>query len=169
MITVEQAHTIASKTLRPTMALGEPISHEEGWFFPYITKLVGSKGVVVNKQTGKPHTLGSAHPLDRDLRFYDLGYQFERYDLVVLAIHDLKATRECIGMLPLIVVEPTYEGGQVWRIPRMLTDLERSKALDSLPCVFPSQSLWAAYEVLERAREARWFEFEALECRVRLA
>jgi hypothetical protein len=170
MITIEEARALASKTPRPEITVGEPISHQEGWFFPYVTTMTmgGAKGVVVNKHTGKLHTLGSSYPLERDLKFYDLGYQFDRYDLVVLAIHDLPATRKCIGRLPLVIVEPKYENGAVWRMPQTMTDIARWQALDSLPCIFAWQSLWTAYEVLEEARAARWFDFEALECRVRL-
>ncbi len=146
--------------------LGDVRELREGWFFAYATREIGSNGIIVNKHTGKLFNLGSAFPIERDLELYDRGYQFERYDLVVLAIHDLAATRTCIGRLPLKVVQPTYENGRVWRIPRTMTDLERWKALDSLPCVFPSQALYFALEALEEARVARWFDFEALECRV---
>ena len=57
-------------------------------------------------------------PVERDLALYDRGWQFERYDLLVLAIHGLEATRRAIGKLPLSTVEPTSEHGQVWRIPK---------------------------------------------------
>jgi hypothetical protein len=96
---------------------------------------------------------------------YDRGYQFERYDLVILAIRELEATRRAVGQLPLTVVKPTYEHGQVWRVPRTMTDLERWKLLDTLPCVLPALSLYFHLELLEEVRREGWFEFEVLEYR----
>jgi hypothetical protein len=84
---------------------------------------------------------------------------------VILAIRDLDATRRAVGRLPLFVVELTYEHGQVWRIPKTMTDLERRKCLEKLPCVFPALRLYFQLELLEEVRREGWFEFEALEYR----
>lgn len=121
--------------------------------------------MIVNKRTGRLFRLGSAFPIERDIAFYEAGYQSDRYDLVVLAIHDLDATRRAIGKLPLQVVELTYEHGQVWRIAKPMTDLERWKHLEQLPCIFPALRLYFHLEVLEEARGERWFDFEAVEYR----
>jgi hypothetical protein len=150
---------------RDDIALGDSRELHEGWFFPYQTALVGCNGVIVNKRTGRRFHLGSAFPVERDIALYEAGYQSAQYDLVILAIHDLDATRRTIGKLPLQVVEPTYEHGQVWRIPKTMTDLERWKRLEKLPCIFPALCLYFHLEVLEEARRERWFDFEALEYR----
>ena len=174
MISIEDARAIASKDLRSDMALSEPGDHREGWFFTYVAVHSGVKvgfgGVIVNKHTGKLKAIDSAYPARRQLELYDLGYQFERYDLVIVAIRDFDATSKALGELSLQLVETTYENGEVWRIPRLMTSAEIARPLMQLPCIFPSQSLRLhALEVLESARATRWFEFEALECRVRLA
>lgn len=114
------------------IGLGDSRELQEGWFFPYRTGRVGCNGVIVSKRTGRLFHLGSAFAVERDLALYDAGYQSEQYDLVVLAIHDLDATRRVVGKLPLQVVEPTYEHGQVWRVPRTMTDLERWRRLEKL-------------------------------------
>lgn len=147
------------------IGLGDSRELQEGWFFPYRTARVGCNGVIVSKRTGRLFHLGSAFPIERDIALYEAGYQSEQYDLVILAIHDLEATRRVVGKLPLQVVEPTYEHGQVWRVPKTMTDLERWKRLEKLPCIFPALRLYFHLEALEEARRERWFEFEALEYR----
>ena len=61
--------------------LGEVQELREGWFFPYRARnaepIVGSQGVVVNKQTGRLLHLGSAFPVERDLEMYERGYHSE--------------------------------------------------------------------------------------------
>lgn len=46
-----------------------------------------------------------------------------------------------------------------------MTPRERRDRLEKLPCVFPAVPLYFHFELLEEAREARWFTFEALEYR----
>jgi hypothetical protein len=163
----------AALTLDDATSLGPARELESGWFFGWSIRaepgrvgvLVGGKGVIINKQTGRLFGLGSAFPIERDLAMYDRGYQFEQYDLVIRVVRDLGATRRAVGQLPLQVVEPTYDRGQVRRIPRPWSDVERWKHLDTLPCVFPALKLYFHLELLEEARRAGWFEFEALEYR----
>jgi hypothetical protein len=147
------------------ITLGPAREIQSGWYFALITDRIGSNGVVVNKRTGRVLSLGSGRSLERQLAMYDRGYQFARYDLVILAVHDMEATRRVVGKLPLRVVTPSYQHGQVWRVARDLTDQERRTQLDHLPCVFPALRLDAHIEQLEEARREAWFEFEALEFR----
>ena len=164
MIDERQARRLAKEkiTLRD-VALGDARELQQGWFFPIAQ--IGCSGVIVNKCTGRVFELGSAFPIERDLALYDRGYQFERYDLVILSIRDLDATRRAVGRLPLQVVEPKYEHGQVWRVPKTMTDLQRWKLLEKLPCILPALRLYFHLEVLEEVRREGWFEFEALEYR----
>lgn len=158
------ARAIAEKAL-PDVELGRARELRECWFFPRSPKEIGSHGAIVNKRTGKVFQLGSAFSLERDLGMYDRGYQFERYDLVVLAVRDLEETRRALGRLGLQTFEPTYEHGQVWRVPRSMTDAAIWKQLEKLPCIFTAQGLYFRLEVLEEARREDWFRFEALEYR----
>ena len=168
MIDEPQARKLAeANNTYDEVVLGEAREIERGWFFPWKTARAGCNGIIINKQTGRALRLGSAFPIERDLALYDRGYQFEQYDLVILAVHDLDATRRALGRLRLQIVEPTYEHGQVWRLPRTMTDVELSKRLDTLPCIFPELRLYFALEVLEEARQERWFDFEALEYRTK--
>jgi hypothetical protein len=160
------ARSLAHASVVERQPLGPARELDDGWFFPFYKEAqLGSHGVVVNKRTGAILRLGSAFPVDRDLMFYDRGFQFERYDLVVTVVHDMRAARRAVASLPLDVVEATYENGRVVRAPRTLTDMERKQWLEKLPCVFPAVALSFHYEVLERVRRERWFEFVALEYR----
>ncbi|HEY2516152.1 MAG TPA: hypothetical protein VGI39_35015 [Polyangiaceae bacterium] len=165
MLDEPTARKIAEASLtHPALPLAEARELREGWLFPYHAShpLVGSHGLIVNKHTGRVFHLGSAFPLERDLALYDRGYQSERYDLVVLAIHDLTETRRALSRVGLQITDITYEHGQVWRVPRAMKDLELSDRLQTLPCIFPDQGLYFRLEVLEEARTRGWFTFEPL-------
>ncbi|MGI9609632.1 MAG: hypothetical protein ACR2NL_04990 [Acidimicrobiia bacterium] len=133
-----------------------------GWFFHADARFVGSNGIVVNKKTGRVLALGSAFPIERDLRFYDKGYQAKVYDLVVLAVNHLDTAVEHLVALELSVVSPEYEAGAVWRIPRTLSEADIRTRLADLPCVFGDQSLYFSLEELEQAEDDGSFEFTAM-------
>ena len=167
MIDQKDALTLASASsvLREGLWLDAVQELREGWFFPLLSNelMAGCNGVIVNKQTGKLFHLGSAFPLERDLELYDRGYQFELYDLVILEVHDREQTRHALGMLGLSVVEPQYEHGVVWRIPRDMTNAELAQKLEQLPCIFSATHLYFKAEQLEQARRDQWFTFETRE------
>lgn len=166
MIDEPKARQLAQEKITfDDVALGEAREIEQGWFFPWRTARVGCNGMIVNKNTGRVFSLGSRFPAERDLAFYDLGYQSTTYDLVILRVIDLELTRRTLARLPISVVEPTYENGQVWRVAQRMPDRERWKRLEKLPCIFPALHLYFEIEVLEEARRERRFEFEALEYR----
>ena len=142
-----------------------------GWFFPYRgtdpdprNHPLGTNGVIVNKQTGARFSLGSAFPVDRDLALYDQGYQFHSYALVVTKIADMEGSLDSLVALEISIVEPTYEHGTVWRIPRPLTRGELRSRLTKLPYVFDGLDLYFQAEALEEARERGFFEFELMGC-----
>lgn len=142
---------------------------EHGWFFGYRAlgqPVAGASGVIVNKRTGKRFQLGSAFPPERDIELYDRGYQFDCYDLVILEVRDLDATLDALGKIGLSVVEPVYENGTVWRVPRPLSRKMLRDRLTSLPCVFGESKLYFHLEILEAARTAGIMQFEALEYRL---
>jgi hypothetical protein len=170
MLDRESARRIASAAPAPLVVIDDNGVREleHGWFFPYraVSGLVaGSKGLVVNKQTGRIYQLGSAFPVERDLELYDRGYQFERYDLVILGVLDPVMTIDALVGLCVSVVEPTYEHGAVWRVPRRLSRAELSERLTKLPCVFGDVRLYSSFEILESARAMDAFRFEVLEYR----
>ncbi len=133
----------------------------EGWFFPYqcSARLAGSHGVIVNKATGKLFELGSAYSVERDLEFYDKGYQFKSCDLVITSVANAERTVDALQKLGVATVELKYEHGEVWRISRPLTRAELETSLAKLPHVFADVALYFRYEVMEEASDSRAFEF----------
>jgi hypothetical protein len=168
MIDEGQARAIAAGIFKEAdIELDTVRELEEAWFFPLRTARAGCNGVIVNKRTGRVLSLASAFPVERDLAMYERGYQFQMYDLVVTAVHDLDATERALGRLPIQVREPTYEHGEVWRVARAMSKEERLTRLAKLPCIFPALQLYFHLEVLEEARLKGWFDFVALEYRWR--
>lgn len=167
----DEALKLAAREIPERIAVDGEAARElpSGWFVPYRSiggqLFGGSQGVIVNKRTGKLFHLGSAFPVQRDLDLYERGYQFESYDLVILEIADVDGTLDILEKLNISVVEPTYEGGTVWRIPRRLTRHELRDRLAKMPAVFSELRLYFDAEALERARTTGAFRFELLECR----
>lgn len=131
----------------------------QGWFFPYRCTgepTAGSQGVIVNKTTGAVFQLGSAFPVDRDI--------FNRYDLVITSIGNMERALDALGQLRISVVEPAYEHGTVWKIPRTLTRAELRTRLNKLPHVFGHLALYFQAEALERSRQTGVLGFELLDC-----
>jgi hypothetical protein len=147
------------------VVLGAARELDQGWFFPCIAKRSRLfAGVIVNKETGRHLLVMTESSLARDLTLYDVGYQFERYDVVVLTIEDLdEAVRTLLG-LGDVTVDTYYRYGRVYRVGRRLTEAEVRERLSTLPAVF-SNRLAFNLESLEHAREQGWFEFKALEYR----
>lgn len=165
MVDRNEAERLATASLPDALHLGEPVELAQGWFFPYRSTepSFGSQGVIVNKRTGRLYHLGSAYPVERDLAFYDQGYQFARYDLVVLEVRNVKMTIDVLRDIGPTVVEPTFEHGEVWRIPRPLSEGELRRSIAATPHVFGSIDLYFRLERLAQAHGHGWFRFLALE------
>jgi hypothetical protein len=141
-----------------------------GWFFPFRAKsspVVGSHGLIVNKANGKVCHLGSARAIDREIELYDKGYQFERYDLVIIECLHVEPALDSLEAISLQIAEPEFEHGTVWRIPRLFTRDELRVRLSAIPCVFGNQALNLRAELLEEAKDAGLFKFEVFEYNVR--
>src|SRR5258708_34598597 len=91
-------------------------------------------------------------------------YLFITCDLIVTRIADMELTLDTLEQLELSTVEPTYEHGTVWRIPRRLTRTEIRSTLVKLPHVFGPLSLYFRAEALETATRNGAFTFEVLGC-----
>ena len=166
-IDLATARQIARSQLKETLTL-VPDSEQElrdGYFFGYRSltgPIVGSNGVIINKQSGHALRLGSAFPIARDLDMYDRGYQFELYDLVVIGVHHYQSAVDFFLHENFTMIEAQFEHGCVWRVPRPLTRSEIEARLASLPYVFAEVKLYFMLEALERARENKIFEFLTL-------
>ncbi len=163
------AHGLAAANLAPGLRLGLARELANGWFFPYLRGqevVFGTpQGVIVNKRSGHLVTITSGEPLQRCLELYDKGFQYEVYDLVITTVEDLSLSIDLLSKIPITVVEPEYEGGVVWRVPRSLSATELRDRLEKLPAVFSAiHNRITVSEALEHARQTGAVSFELVEC-----
>jgi hypothetical protein len=134
-----------------------------GWFVGWApSDLVGSSGLIVNKDDGAFLILGSAFSIDRDCEFYEKGYRWEFYDLVVTEVHDLDGACRILHSVGPSEIDYSYSSGTVWRIPRQLSLDDLRHRLATAPVVFPNIKLYLKLESLERALTDGSFEFLVL-------
>jgi hypothetical protein len=101
---------------------------------------VGSCGVLVDRNTGEVHDLGSAYGLEYWLEAYDRGLH-RPMDVVVVSIGDRQRAASALGRLQMSYVIPEVAHGETWTIPRHYNQKDFIRAFDSLPARFASQRL----------------------------
>lgn len=117
---------------------------------------------IVNKTTGKVLRLDSSFPVERDVKFYEQGYVYDEYDLVILRASEETRTVEVLFEIGIARIEVTYAEGRVWRTARHLSKRSLRRRIQNLPEVFERVRLYQHLERLEEGRARRWFEFKAL-------
>jgi hypothetical protein len=135
-----------------------PREIRSGWYFQPRRGLTGVGGIVVNKATGRVLALGTAFGVERDLRFYDKGYQAERYDLVVVAVHNMDLAIEHLLAIELDLGDRGRDTSGSPISHRVEEALLRDRLAD-LPCGFENQHLYFRLEVLEQVEQDRSFDF----------
>lgn len=101
---------------------------------------VGSCGVIVDRNTGAVHDLGSAFGLEYWLEAYDRGLH-KPIDVVVVAIGDRQRAASALCRLQMSYVIPEVAHGETWIIPRHFNQRDFIRAFDSLPARFEAQRL----------------------------
>lgn len=130
---------------------------QQGWYFPWHYEgpaAGGSKGVVVEKQSGQVFFLGSRYSLERDLAAFDSGYRFGSAMLIVTAVHDQNRAIDHLLQLGIEEVTPEFANGVEWRIPRRLTAEEIRSRLAQLPSRLGPLWVYPAVETLEAMRQS---------------
>ncbi len=164
----DQAFRIAQRHLSSDSGatVSDVVEIETGWFVPYRSKsdmpAAGSRGVIVNKADGAVFGLGSAFSVERDLTFYDKGYQSAVVDLVITEVLDRQRAIDILSGIGPRTVELSYESETVWRIPRQLTRNEIATRLDELPCIFGDLRIYFSFEQLALAEDDDVFRFRIL-------
>ncbi len=165
MIDARKAATLAQASAPEGFVIAADQAREtcSGWFFPWCFEgpsLVGSKGVVVDKQTGRVVTLGSAYSLDRDLNAFDAGYRFSPAFLVVTAVRNERCAIDQLLRLGVKEIRPEFAHGVQWKIPTAISAQDIESRLRQLPCKFGPIATYFAIEALEVMRRTRNFSFE---------
>lgn len=169
MLSRTEALEVAQKNAQDGVLVRAQDARElsNGWYFPWHLPggetLVGSQGVIVNKESGRCFPLGSAFSVDRDLRAYEAGYESLNYDIRLTKVHDRNSTLDFLEELGITVVEPELAHGTVWRIPRRLSREELDKLLEDLPRTFPNVMVYFQIETIERVRADGCCEFDLIE------
>ena len=101
---------------------------------------VGSCGVLVDRDTGEVHDLGSAFGLEYWLEAYSRGLH-QLMDVVVVAVGDRQRAASALGRLQMSCVVPEVAHGETWRIRQSYNQKDFIVAFDSLPARFEAQQL----------------------------
>lgn len=156
MITLQEARTLVQPYAKQAGAIrfDNPIADRGTyWFFP--VGYIGSRGVIIDKATGRLHVLGSALSLEECFWAHEHGFSPGLVVLRVLRVHDRPSTIELL--LHLIDEGP----------PRRRNPNPRrawlEKILDVTPYEFAPQYLWLAAPAFRDAAEQGWFEYQIAE------
>jgi hypothetical protein len=163
MLDEAEARIIAVAQMRG-MLLGAARELPKGWYFglpdlgPH-RMLVGFGGVIVNKQTKVPYTLGSMVAPEIVFRLYELGFEAGGYDITIVRIADRSMVARLLCAIRVMVIEESFEHGTHWKIPRAMTYDEIDAKLAHLPCTFTKVATYFGAEALQEARERGFFDF----------
>jgi len=170
-MSIDEAHICAAKYATEKACPDRDGAREirSGWYFPWRfagEPLIGSNGIIVDKRTRRVVRLGSAYPVERDLRAYDAGYPLTAAHLVVTAVGDKSRAIALLQQLRVSKIEPEEAHGVTWRIPRVLSRSEIQAKLMTLPADFGVIQVYFSVELLERARQEQCFSFQLQEAAV---
>ena len=152
-MTPEEAFELVENHVKPGMVADASTFRETdfGFYYHVTTEAyirtgdmmdlpVGSCGVLVDRETGRVHDLGSAFGLEYWLEAYDRGLH-QPMDVVVTSVGDRQRAASALGRLQLSYVIPEFEHGETWKIPRHYNQKDYIRAFDSLPARFEAQHL----------------------------
>ena len=172
MISFEEAEKIALRHIDADCVLLKEAIVEKpyGWYFHTQSKkyietgnisymLAGSGGFIVEKEIGKVIEFGSAFPREKNFKIYEKGL-IGRSDLVVLKVRDTKETVKLLNSLQMIYVEPEFEYGIEWKIPKIYNEKQLKGAISKSPCVFENQNFYFSYEAFQKIDNAKCFDYE---------
>jgi hypothetical protein len=125
----------------------DSLAHQTSGRFEDI--VVGSCGVLVDRETGDVHDLGSSH---------SPAYWFEAYrrklhlsaTVVVTGVQDRQRAAEALLRLGMSYIIPDEAHGEIWRIPQLYKLKDFKTAFDDLPARFPNQHLIFSLREIER-------------------
>lgn len=152
-MTPEEAFSCAEKHIKAGMVADKSTFRETNFGFYFyvaseeylrtkdIMKMpIGSHGVLVDRETGEVHWLGSSPDLEYWLEAYDCGLH-QALDVVVTSVGDRQRAASALSTLQMSYVIPEIAYGETWKIPKPYKQKDFLRAFDSLPARFESQQL----------------------------
>ena len=115
--------------------------------------LAGVSGVIVERDTGVVHTVGSGKTAAYWLEAYEKGLH-EMQDVIVVSVKDRQRAAFALKALRLSHVVEEVDGGTVWKIPQEYTEREFRELLENLPVRFKDQKLLFRLEELKRIEDS---------------
>lgn len=122
-------HVRSEESVRLSSPTGETMN------FP-----AASCDVLVDRDTGEVHYLGSAFDLEYWLEAYDRGLH-QPMDVVVISVGDRQRAASALGRLQMSYVIPEVTHGETWTIPQRYNQKDFIRAFNSLPVRFEAQRL----------------------------
>ncbi len=113
---------------------------------------------LVERESGRLIAFGSAYSDLNWLKLYERGY-FDRYNLIISKVNDLKTTIELLLELQMGHDTPELENGTEWRIWRGYTAELLEELLSDLPCAFDDCSFWERKIVFSRIDKSQCCEY----------
>ncbi len=176
MIDYAQAKKIAIEYVGADCGIVETATLERpyGWYFCGQSKaylqtgderemLFGSGGFVVEREEGRVFEFGSLYPPETWLANYEKGFKYSYYDLIIVAIADVKTTVRLLHQLSMNFVVPEIAHGVEWKIPQSYGKIRLYLQLRRLPCVFRNQVFWHRVNVFDELNASECCDFELRE------
>lgn len=172
MISFEKAEQIALSNLNWDCDIlpDSIIEKSYGWYFCFQSKkyietgnpldmLVRSGGFIVEKENGKVVKFGSAYSLEKNFGIYEKGL-IGKKDLMITKIKDLNCAVRLLHKLRMTFVEPEFEHGVEWKIPKEYNEKQLKIALSNLPHIFKNQDFYFRSDAFEEMSKSDCLVYE---------
>lgn len=124
--------------------------------------LVGSGGFLVEKENGNVVEFGSAYSVEKNFQTYEQDFSGKNFDLIITKVFDLRETVRLLNRLQMTCVEPEFEHGTSWKIPKIYNQKQIKEAISKLPCVFKKQNFYFRFDEFQNIDKSKCFEYELL-------
>ncbi len=175
MITYEEAYNIALSRISSNCEIVEDLILEKpyGWYFREQSReylktrdiyhmLRGGASFVVEKENGRIVSFGSTFSLEDNFRYYEEGFKYEIYDLIIKKVYNLKATLQFLMTLQLIHHDFRLIENKFIHVLTSQGSKEMDDILSALPYTFSKQRLYFAYPHLLEMKYSNWFDYRLI-------
>ena len=173
MITVSEAIEIAIAKEGGRLAVNPDriVETSYGWvIFPnsqqYVetgdrmSKLIGSGGVLVLRNSGKAIRFDSSKTLERSLEIYESGYlEHDNWDIVVTTVFNEREAVDLVLALQATYVVPEEESGIVWKIPQFYSPQRMKELVRRPPMRLNIGEIYFISDAVDELKRQRAFDY----------